>query len=166
MSQILQLVNYWFCFRYFWRPHDVNDVSFTNCFVDFLGSQIRFNVEITIVLRLNALLVIYILPENIGPHCNYKIIGGRGAGDPPPPPPYWWRPCTTFKNVNNIAVEVSSSYHIEEKTFIKECCTINIHSREIAFCSCNFWRFSSRFFSNRVKKLKINFSLFSNSLKE
>ena len=33
-------------------------------------SQIRFNVSITMLLRLNALFVIYILPENTGPHCS------------------------------------------------------------------------------------------------
>ena len=27
--------HYWFCFQNFWRPHDVNDASFTNCSVDF-----------------------------------------------------------------------------------------------------------------------------------
>ena len=40
---------------------------------------------------LNALLVIYILPENTGPHYNFKIIEGGRAGAPPPPPqlPQW-----------------------------------------------------------------------------
>ena len=33
------------------------------------------------VLRLNALFTIYILPENTGPYCNYKIIG-EGTGGP------------------------------------------------------------------------------------
>ena len=27
--------------------------------------------------------MIYILPENLGPHCNYKIIGGVGGGATP-----------------------------------------------------------------------------------
>ena len=45
-------------------------------FLDSFGSQTRFNVLIAIVLRLNALFITYILPENTGPHCNYKIIGG------------------------------------------------------------------------------------------
>ena len=35
---------------------------------------------ITIVLRLNAIFIIYILSENTGPHCNYK------TGTPPAPP--------------------------------------------------------------------------------
>ena len=73
----------------FLKATDVNDVSFTNCFVDFYGPQIRFNVQIRIVLRLNALLLIYILPENTEPHCNYKNIvagerGGQGGGAGPP----------------------------------------------------------------------------------
>ena len=50
----------------------MNDVSFTNCFVDCFGSQIRF--------------IIYILPENTGPHCNYKIIETVGGWSPPTPP--------------------------------------------------------------------------------
>ena len=33
------------------------------------------------VLRLNALFIIYILPENTGPHCNGTVIG-RGSGAP------------------------------------------------------------------------------------
>ena len=33
------------------------------------------------VLRLNTLFIIYILPENTGPYCNYKIIG-EGTGGP------------------------------------------------------------------------------------
>ena len=57
--------------------------------MDFFGPKIRFNVLITIVPRLNALLVIYILPGNTGPPCNYKIVGGGGWGVPPPPQ----RPC-------------------------------------------------------------------------
>ena len=40
---------------------------------------------ITIVPRLNALLVINILPGNTGPPCNYKNVGGGGWGVPPPP---------------------------------------------------------------------------------
>ena len=43
-------------------------------------SQIRFNIQIAIVLRLNALFIIYILPENTGLHCNYKIIDREGGG--------------------------------------------------------------------------------------
>ena len=48
--------------------------------MDFFGSQIRINVYITIVLTLNALFIMYVLPENTRPHCNYKIIGGGGGG--------------------------------------------------------------------------------------
>ena len=32
------------------------------------------------VRRLNALFIIYILPENTVPYCNYKIIGDGTAG--------------------------------------------------------------------------------------
>ena len=39
------------------------------------------------VLRLNSLFTIHILPENTGPHCNYKIIGGEAGAAPAPPPP-------------------------------------------------------------------------------
>ena len=38
------------------------------------------------VLRLYALLVKRILPENTGPPCNYKIIGGDGLKSPPASP--------------------------------------------------------------------------------
>ena len=58
-------------------------------FLDFFGSQTRLNVLIAILLRLNALFITYILPENTGPHCNYKIIGGtreEGWSLPSPPP--------------------------------------------------------------------------------
>ena len=44
----------------------------------------KFNAQIIIILRLYALLVKQILPENIRPPCNYKIIGGM---EPPTPPP-------------------------------------------------------------------------------
>ena len=39
------------------------------------------------VLRLNSLFTIHILPENTGPHCNYKIIEGEAGAAPAPPPP-------------------------------------------------------------------------------
>ena len=55
--------------------------------LEFFGLQIRFNVQIKMVLRLNALFKIYILPENTGPYCNYKIICGGGRGLEPPKPP-------------------------------------------------------------------------------
>ena len=32
------------------------------------------------VLRLDALFIIHILPENTGPRCNYKLIGGGMGG--------------------------------------------------------------------------------------
>ena len=61
-------------------------------------SQVRFDVYIRIVLRLNALFTIYILPENTGPHCNYKIIRGRrGRGwSPSRPPPAVVMPVKAF----------------------------------------------------------------------
>ena len=41
------------------------------------------------VLRLNSLFTIHILPENTGPHCNYKIIEGEAGAAPALPPPQW-----------------------------------------------------------------------------
>ena len=59
---------------------------------------------------LKALLLIYILPENIGPHCNYKIIGG-GLEPPPPQFPQWSSPwyVLTVQNIQKFISNISTS---------------------------------------------------------
>ena len=47
--------------------------------------------------------------------------------------------------------------------FIKASCTNNIHAGETIFCNYYFWRFVSRFFSGRGKKLVMYFSLRASS---
>ena len=54
--------------------------------------------------------------------------------------------------INFYKKTVSSSYHTSEKTFIEASCINKIHTAEIGFCNCYFWRFVSPFFSERVKK--------------
>ena len=50
---------------------------------------------------------------------------------------------------------MSSSCHMEQKTFIEASCNNNIHTEEKVFCSSYVWRFESRFFLDRVKKLVV-----------
>ena len=47
---------------------------------------------------------------------------------------------------------ISFSYHMEWKIFIEANCSNNLHTRENIFCNCWFWRFVSRFISDRVKQ--------------
>ena len=46
---------------------------------------------------------------------------------------------------------MSSSYHIEQKTFIEESCTNNVETGEKSFCSCHFLRFVGIFFRQNEK---------------
>ena len=48
---------------------------------------------------------------------------------------------------------MSFSYHMEQKIFIEESCTNNIHIAKKAFCSGYLLWFVSRFFSEKVKTL-------------
>ena len=49
----------------------------------------------------------------------------------------------------------SSSYHMEQKTFIEASCIHNIHTGERRFCSCCFLRFVvSHLDLDRLKNLK------------
>ena len=48
----------------------------------------------------------------------------------------------------------SSSYHLEQNTFIEASCIYNIHTGGKILCSCCFWRFVSRLDSDRLKNLK------------
>ena len=57
-----------------------------------------------------------------------------------------------------------SVYHMELKTLFETSCTSNITSEENVFWSCYFWRFVSRFFSDRLKKLAVHFGLCEFSL--
>ena len=50
---------------------------------------------------------------------------------------------------------MSSSCHMEQKTFIEASCNNNIHTGEKFFYSSYVWRFGSRFFLDRVKKLVV-----------
>ena len=59
---------------------------------------------------------------------------------------------------------MSSNYHIGQKTYMEVICTINILAAEKVFYSCYGWRFVSRFFSDRVKKLVVHFGLYESSL--
>ena len=47
-----------------------------------------------------------------------------------------------------------SVYHMELKALSETSCTSNITNEENVFWSCNFWRFVSRFFSDRLKNLR------------
>ena len=53
---------------------------------------------------------------------------------------------------------------MKQKTFIKASCIYNIHTGEIFFCSCYFWRFVSRFDSNKETKLEVCFGSYEFSL--
>ena len=48
---------------------------------------------------------------------------------------------------------MTCSVEMEEKTFIEASCVYNMHTGGNVFRSCYFWRFVSRFFWDRVKKL-------------
>ena len=49
------------------------------------------------------------------------------------------------RNDKLLEKRTSSSYHMEQKTFIEASCIYNIHTVEKNFYSCYFWRFVSRF---------------------
>ena len=55
---------------------------------------------------------------------------------------------------------MSSSCHMEYKTFIKACCTNNIQTGEKVFCRCYFSKFVSCFFADRIKKPVAYFGLY------
>ena len=59
---------------------------------------------------------------------------------------------------------MTCSVEMEEKTFIEASCVYNMHTGGNVFRSCYFWRFVSRFFWDRVKKLVVHFSLYEFSL--
>ena len=65
-----------------------------------------------------------------------------------------WRLKKSHSNDNRLEKIMSSSYHMEQKTFIKESCIYNIHTEKKIFCSCCFWRFVNRLDSDRLKNLK------------
>ena len=57
-----------------------------------------------------------------------------------------------------------SVYHMKLKALFETSCTSNITNEENVFWSCYFWRFVSRFFSDRLKKLAVHFGLWEFSL--
>ena len=83
---------------------------------------------------------------------------------------------TGFKKTSNMAVKqpqsndellwelMSSSYHIEQKTFIEASGTNNIHTGEKGFRCCHFLKFVGRLFLDKIKKRVIYFGLFESSL--
>ena len=74
----------------------------------------------------------------------------------------WWlkRPQGIEKRLQK---PIPFSYHMEYKKRIKASCNNNIHIGEKVFCSYQFWRFVSRFFSDRLRKCSI-FGLYDSSL--
>ena len=64
-----------------------------------------------------------------------------------------WRLKKSHSNDKLWEKITSSSYHMEQKTFIASC-IYNIHTEESHFCSCYLWRFVSRLDSDRSKNLK------------
>ena len=65
-----------------------------------------------------------------------------------------WRLKKSHSNDKLWEKITSSSYHMEQKTFIEAICIYNIHTGENHFCSCSFWKFVSRLDSDRLKNLK------------
>ena len=57
-----------------------------------------------------------------------------------------------------------SVYHMKLKALFETSCTSSITNEENVFWSCYFWRFVSRFFSDRLKKLAVHFGLWEFSL--
>ena len=55
----------------------------------------------------------------------------------------WWLK-KSHSNDKLLEKITSSSYHMEQKTFIEASCIYNIHTGGKMFCSCCFWRFVSR----------------------
>ena len=71
--------------------------------------------------------------------------------------------CLKKSHSNDKLLEniTSSSYNMEQKTFIEASCIYNIHTGKKFFCSCYFWRFSFRF--TQIKKLEVYFGLYQSS---
>ena len=72
-----------------------------------------------------------------------------------------WQLKKSHSNDRLLEKITSSSYHMEQKTFIEASCIYNIHTGEKNFCSCYFWRFSFRF--GQIKKLEVYFGLYQSS---
>ena len=71
---------------------------------------------------------------------------------------FYWIMCGPH-NRDPMGITLLKCYLMEQKHFIKVSFISNIHTGENVFCSCYFWRFLSRFFSDRVTKL-VSMSLF------
>ena len=65
-----------------------------------------------------------------------------------------WRMKKSHRNDKLLEKITSSSYHMEQKTFIEASCINNIHTGEKNFCTCWFWRFMNRLDLDRLKDLK------------
>ena len=65
-----------------------------------------------------------------------------------------WRLKKSHGNDKLLEKITSSSYHMEQKTFIEARCIYNIHTGRKHFCSCYFWRFVSHLDSDRLKNMK------------
>ena len=63
------------------------------------------------------------------------------------------------RNDKLLEKRTSSSYHMEQKTFIEASCIYNIHTGENHFCSCVCESF--RF--EQIKKLEVYFGLYQPS---
>ena len=63
---------------------------------------------------------------------------------------------------NNKLLEkvMAANYRTKETKNIEVSCTNNVHIGQKDFWSCYFWKFLSGFFSSRVKKLEVYFSLY------
>ena len=55
---------------------------------------------------------------------------------------------------------MSSSYHMEQKTFIEASCIYDIHTWEKSFCSCLLFKV----YEDRVKKFVVHFGQYESSL--
>ena len=54
---------------------------------------------------------------------------------------------------------MSCSYQMEEETFTEVSCVNNLHTGEVGFCSCTFWRFVRLFSLERIRNCNILWSV-------
>ena len=63
-----------------------------------------------------------------------------------------WRLKESQSNKKRLQKTMTSSYEMEQKTFIEASCVYHINTGGKVLCSCYFWRFVSFFFCYSVKK--------------
>ena len=65
-----------------------------------------------------------------------------------------WRLKESQSNKKRLQKTMTSSYEMEQKTFIEASCVYHINTGGKVLCSCYFWRFVSFFFCYSVKKIR------------